>query len=87
MRTKRNGLRWYVGEPSSSAYLFSVIREDGLIIALHIPTHEIASQIALLPILRRLGEEATEYHIESGERLPKAYRDLFDVLSKLKEPE
>lgn len=80
--------RWIIGQPGGiTGPFYSVVRQDGRIIAMQIPDAEVARQIALLPIIRWLGEEARKYHINHGERgKTKAYKDLFDVLSKLVEP-
>jgi hypothetical protein len=86
LHLKRENMKWIVGEPGDN-FCFSVIRQDGRVIALRVPTKEAADQIALLPVIRRLGEAAREYQAISCEKLPPAYKDLLDVLSKLKEPE
>ena len=78
--------RWIASRSGGVIGLYSVIRQDGRIIAMHIPDPKVAFQISLLPTIRRLGEAARMHHATSGERLPKAYKDLFDILSKLVEP-
>mgnify|MGYP006992583999 CR=1 FL=1 len=80
-------MKWNIGEPAgNSRPFYSVIRSDGRIIALQIPDKDVASDIAYLPYIMAAYKVAELHHADSGDRLPKAYSDLFDLLSKLREP-
>ena len=80
-------MKWIIGEPAGTSHPFySVIRNDGRIIALQIPDKDVANDIALLPLIMKAHDCAVEHHMTAGDKLPKVYKDLFDLLSKLKEP-
>lgn len=80
-------MKWIVGDKGGPAGPFySVVRQDGRIIAMQIPDKVVAEQIALLPLIRELASEADEYDFKHNSTRHITLQKLFDALGKLSEP-